>query len=131
MKKGDYLVAKLDGKRDIWNISRDNLGFIMNSDILYSFEFKKGEKFLITEIVNDSVVKIETKNGGVGFTFSEEEKYYEPYTEIFYDFKIWIYVHNFINFSFLCDHLTILVLNLNYLSKYYHYLIITKITLST
>ena len=43
MKKGDYLVAKLDGKRDIWNISRDNLGFIMNSDILYSFEFKKGE----------------------------------------------------------------------------------------
>jgi len=87
MKKGDYLVAKIDGKRDIWNISRDKLGFIINADILYSFEFKKGEKFLITEIVNDSVVKIETKNGGVGFTFSEEEKHYEPYTEIFYDFE--------------------------------------------
>ena len=87
MKNGDYLVAKMNGDRTVWDITRDQFGKIINSKVLYSFEFKKGEKFLISGIDN-SVVKIETKSGYVRFSISKEKNHYEHYTDIFYDFDL-------------------------------------------
>jgi len=75
MNVGDYLVAKLEFEKDI----------TCGDGIVGKFAIKKGEEFVICDIVGEQI-EIRYDKGTLWFTTATEPKYFvENYRLYFYD----------------------------------------------
>jgi hypothetical protein len=77
MKIGDYLVAKIAYTKNI----------TCGDGIVGKFTINKGDKFKITDIINDQI-EIDYNNSSLWFSKTEEPQYFIEYYKLyFYDYN--------------------------------------------
>ena len=85
MKKGDYLIAKIDVTREIFKITRNKkTNQILKSSLVDSYIFKKDKKYYISNVSDTLVEILYDENKKIVFSLSTDVIHFEYYQNIFY-----------------------------------------------